>query len=113
SVHGPREVGAGEVQVGAYRRERDVDDRSIDHDHELRHRQEHQGEVLATLRAQVGCCPGRTRAHLRCTADLLDVGSHARPLGSRTPGNTEAEIRFPLLIAAYGANIPFVKAMST
>jgi AcrR family transcriptional regulator len=29
------------------------------------------------------------------------------------PGNSEAELRFPLLIAGYGANIPFVKAMST
>jgi AcrR family transcriptional regulator len=28
-------------------------------------------------------------------------------------GNAEAEFRFPLFIAAYGANIPFVKAMST
>ena len=48
-VHDPREVIAGEVQVGADRRERDVHDRRVDHDHELRHRQEHQSEVLAAL----------------------------------------------------------------
>jgi hypothetical protein len=38
-VHDPREVVAREVQVGADRGERDVDDRRVDHDHELRHRQ--------------------------------------------------------------------------
>ena len=46
-VHDPREVVAGEVQVRANRRQRDIHDRGIDHDDELRHRQEHQSEVLA------------------------------------------------------------------
>ena len=45
-IHDPREVGACEVQVRADRRQRDVDDRGVDHDHELRHRQQQQSEVL-------------------------------------------------------------------
>src|SRR6202035_1357366 len=45
-VHAPREVRAREVQRPPDRRQRDVHDRGVDHDHELRHRQQQQREVL-------------------------------------------------------------------
>ncbi len=53
------------MQRRADRGQRDVDDRGVDHDHELRHRQQHQGEVLR---------PRRIEAH------LLDL---ARGVGRR------------------------------
>ena len=47
-VHDPRQVGACEVQVLADRGQRHVHDRRVDHDHELGHRQQQQGEILGS-----------------------------------------------------------------
>ena len=58
------EVVAGEVQVGADRRRRGVDDRGVDHDHDLRHRQQEREILGAGLCAIIGAClasgPGPT-----------------------------------------------------
>ena len=51
-VDDPREVGAREVESAPDRRQRDVHDRGVDHDHELRHRQQQQREVLGSGRVQ-------------------------------------------------------------
>jgi hypothetical protein len=40
------------VQVAPDRREGHVDDRRVDHDHELRHRQQQEREVLRAWRVQ-------------------------------------------------------------
>ena len=45
-VDDPREVVLGEVQGAADRGQRDVDDRGVDHDDELRHREQREREVL-------------------------------------------------------------------
>jgi hypothetical protein len=45
-VDHPGEVCLGEVQRAADRRQRDVDDRRVDHEHELRHREQQQREFL-------------------------------------------------------------------
>ena len=58
-VDDPGQVVAGEVQLRADRRQRDVDDRGVDHDHELRHRQQHQREVLGAGRVERGTGAGR------------------------------------------------------
>jgi hypothetical protein len=42
----PREVVLREMQRATDRRQRDVDDRRVDHDDELRHREQGKGEVL-------------------------------------------------------------------
>src|SRR6202163_3157811 len=56
----------------------------------------------------------RARADPRCLARLGLGSAHASPLESGTPRiDPEAELRFLLFIAGYGAKIPFVKAMST
>jgi hypothetical protein len=45
-VDDPRQVVLGEAQRASDRRQRHIYDRGVDDEHELRHREEHEGEVL-------------------------------------------------------------------
>ncbi len=64
-IHDPGQVVAGEVQVSADRRQRDVHDRRVDHDHELHHRQQREREILGA-----GCKRGhRLIPSIRPTPD--------------------------------------------
>ena len=60
-VHHPGEVVAGEVQVSADGWQRDVDDRCVDHDHELSHREQQQCEILRPRRGERGDSGGTGR----------------------------------------------------
>jgi hypothetical protein len=51
-VDDPREVLAGELELAADGGQRDVHDGGVDHDHELRHREQQQGDVLGARRVE-------------------------------------------------------------
>ena len=85
SVDDPREVRPREVQVGPDRRQRDVHDRGVDDDHELRHRKQEERELLRPRRlkarfppAAPGChaAPGALWLHVRSYVE----GVHCGPL---------------------------------
>ena len=54
-VHNPRQVALGELQSAADRRKRDVHDRGVEHDHELRDAEERQRDPTAVLSGDSVC----------------------------------------------------------
>ena len=111
-VHDPREVRAREVQRPPDRRQRDVDDRGVDHDHELRHREQQQGEVLRaggveggrlglglshSLKADL-----RFRLGRRCDrVGVVDLRGHEFPIVARSSSSDGPLGRQPRLWARW------------
>ena len=78
-VDDPRKIGPREVKGPADRRQRDVHDRGVDHDDELRHREQQQGEILPAGRIERRCLRGAYRCHWKltsgsvCTSDYSEL----------------------------------------
>jgi hypothetical protein len=67
-VDDPRKIGPREVKRPADRRQGNVHDRGVDHDDELRHREQQQGEILPAGGVERRCLWWAYRCHWNMTS---------------------------------------------